>query len=128
MTAHSGTELRATSVPRALAYVLRGSWVAACPRDDCANVEFLDARQHPPARRHLIKSTRDLFHCTYCLMTCQVEWPSNADELMEPLLRRPVPKTRNWYPAEHPEAITYGIEHGQSVNDLWEENRAHGVE
>lgn len=107
---------------RAVAYVLRGSWVAECPRDECANVEFIDPRQNPRT-----KSTRQMFYCTYCNMVAGILWPPNADEIMVPLDRRPIPKTRNWYPQNHPDAIRYNIEHGQSVEDLWEENREHGV-
>lgn len=106
----------------AVAYVLRGEWVAACPRDECTNVEFLDPARHPRTR-----CTKQTFYCTYCQMMTAIRWPHNADEIMEPLNRRPIPRTRNWYPKDHPEAVAYRIEHGQSVADLWAENKDHGV-
>lgn len=107
---------------KAVVYILRGSWVAACPREDCANVEFADPRQNPKT-----KCTLEMFYCTYCKMVAPMLWPSNASELMEPLERRPVPRTRNWYPENHPDALRFNIEHGQSVADLWQENKDHGV-
>lgn len=106
----------------AIAYVLRGDWVAACPRPECSNVEFLDHVKHRQS-----KCTSDTYYCTYCHMVASITWPPNKDELWEPLSRRPVPHTRNWYPKDHPEAIRYRIEHGQSPSDLWRENEEHGV-
>lgn len=108
---------------KAQAYVLRGNWVANCPRDGCGNVEFIDPREH----QRPISCTRETYLCSYCKQIAAIQWPPNADELREPLARRPVPHTRNWYPAEHPDAVTFRIEHGQTPADLWEENREHGV-
>jgi hypothetical protein len=111
-----------TITVRTLAYVLRGDWVATCPRDECGNVEFLDFTVHRASR-----CTRDTFYCSYCNMIAGIVWPANPDEIWEPLARRPVPHTRNWYPANHPDAVKFRVEHGQTAADLWQENREHGV-
>ncbi len=98
---------------RARAYVYAGQWVAECPRG-CGNVEPL-----PPAGG---------FACSYChLVTMDVEWPRDPAAIMEVLARRPIPHTRNWYPAGHDVAVRAGIPHGQTVADLRAENAEHEV-
>jgi hypothetical protein len=101
----------------AVAYVNHGRWIADCPRPHCNSARRLEPRQ---AR----------FHCAGeggCGMDCPVGWPPNPDELWEVLERRPVPMTRNWFPAGHGLAVRAGVEHGQTVADLVAENHEHGV-
>lgn len=69
-----------------------------------------------------------MFHCGGeggCLLAAGVEWPADVDGIWNALAARPVPSTRNWYPLEHVEAVKLGLAHGQSVDELWDENRAH---
>lgn len=99
----------------ARAYINHGRWIADCPRPYCANAEKLDTRQA-------------MFHCSNCQLQAEVEWPPNADELWSVLARRPVPQTRNWFPASHDLALRSGTPHGQTVIELVDENRQHGVE
>jgi hypothetical protein len=40
---------------------------------------------------------------------------------------RPIPHTRNWYPAGHETAVRFGIPDGQTVGQLRDENAEHGV-
>lgn len=114
----------AERVPVARAYVYSGEWVADCPRPGCANVEFL----YRPSRRG---GPRDLvlgfYQCSYCGMQADITWPDNQHSILGVLARRPLPDTRNWYPADHPVAVRFGLPHGQSVRDLEDENEEHGV-
>jgi hypothetical protein len=48
-------------------------------------------------------------------------------EITAVLALRPIPQTRNWYPRDHDIALRFRIPHGQSVDDLREENAEHGV-
>lgn len=107
----------------ARAYIYHGEWVADCPRA-CGNVEFLFNRMGRRGPRTIRKQT---FSCSYCGLTAPIEWASNEEELMITLSIRPVPHTRNWYPKGHPVAIKYGLPDGQSIHDLVEEARQHGV-
>lgn len=110
--------------PVARAYVYAGEWVADCPRAGCANVEFL----YRPARWGGPRDVQVPFYqCSYCGMQADVSWPGNQHDLLAVLARRPLPDTRNWYPADHPVAVRFNIPHGQSVRDLEDENEAHGV-
>jgi len=112
------------------AYLYRGGWVADCPRPGCANTEplFLLNGKIPPFRQ-LPGVVRRIFQCSNCQLAASVAWPT--DEFMElaeaAVSRRPLPDTRNWYPADHPNAKAWGIEHGQTIAQLLEENEAHGV-
>lgn len=99
---------------RARAYVNHSRWISDCPRPYCANAESLQPRQAT-------------FHCTNCLLVADVEWPPNADAIWEVLTARPVPQTRNWFPESHDLALASGCPHGQTVADLIDENRKHGV-
>lgn len=99
---------------RARAYVNHGRWIADCTRQYCANAEKLEAGQAT-------------FHCSNCQQTAPVEWPPDADEITAVLWRRPVPQTRNWFPAGHELALRSGTEHGQTVADLKTENQIYGV-
>ena len=108
----------------ARAYVYSGDWVADCPRAGCANVEHL----YKPSRRG---GSRDLvvgfYHCSYCGMQADIDWPDSRHAILAVLTRRPLPDTRNWYPADHPVAVKFRLPHGQSVRDLEDENEAHDV-
>jgi hypothetical protein len=112
--------------PVARAYVYAGDWVADCPRPggQCGNVEFL----YRPSR---IGGPRDVpvdfYACSHCGMQAPVAWPDDPHAILAVLSRRPVPDTRNWYPADHPVAIRFGLPHGQSVRDLEDESAEHGV-
>lgn len=113
-------------VPRARAYVYSGEWVADCPRPGgvCGNVEFL----YRPARRGGPRDIPTGFYlCSNCGMQADITWPDDPHALVSVLQRRPVPGTRNWYPADHPVALRFGLPHGQSARDLAVENDEHGV-
>jgi hypothetical protein len=111
-------------VPVARAYVYSGEWVADCPRPGCANVEFL----YRPARRGGPRDTEVGFYlCSHCGMQSDIAWPDDRHAILAALSCRPLPGTRNWYPADHPVAVRFGLPHGQSVRDLDEESAAHGV-
>jgi hypothetical protein len=60
-------------------------------------------------------------------VTTSIAFPQNADEIEDVLNLRPVAMTRNWYPAGHITAVTHGIEDGQTVAELIQENIDHGV-
>ena len=100
---------------RARAYMNHGRWIADCTRPFCANAEKLKPRQ-------------SMFHCSNCMQIAEVEWPAEVDEITAVLERRPVPQTRNWFPAGHGLALRSGTLHGQSVADLQAENDEYGVE
>jgi len=110
----------------ARAYVYGGDWVADCPRG-CGNVEHLyhPATNRPGAPRTVQMAT---FACSYCRATADIQWPEHMNEIMAVLMLRPIPHTRNWYPEGHETALKYGVPHGQSVQDLRDENVEHGVE
>jgi hypothetical protein len=112
---------------RARAYVYAGDWVSDCPRDGCGNVEHLFDRSNPkkPDSPRSVRKTQ--FYCTYCRMVAPIEWSDQEAEIMQVLERRPVPHNRNWYPSDHTTAIKFRIPHGQSVQDLRDENAEHGV-
>jgi hypothetical protein len=101
-------------VARARAYVNHGRWIADCTRPHCANAEALQPKQ-------------TAFHCSNCLQVAEVDWPSCAEEITAALALRPVPQTRNWFPAGHELALRSGCPHGQSVAELEAESREHEV-
>lgn len=111
---------------RARAYVYSGDWVADCPRG-CGGVEHLFERANPrnPSSPRVVQKTE--FHCSYCQMVTPIDWPPTMNEIMTVLMLRPVPHTRNWYPAGHDVALRFRLPHGQTVDELREENREHGV-
>lgn len=116
---------------QALAFVYCGDWVAECPMPSCGNVEHLFDRVNPrvPTSPRLVPRPR--FACSYCGLQVDICWPDPdmVQGIMEQLNKRPVPHTRNWFPADHPLAIRMGVrEHGQSVDDLRAENAEHGVD
>lgn len=105
-------------VTLARARVNHGRWIADCPRRYCANAMRLEPRQA-------------MFHCGGeggCRMVAEIEWPSDADGIWEALLERPVPVTRNWYPAGHDEAVRLGLPHGQTPEELRAEQRHYEAE
>jgi hypothetical protein len=109
----------------ARAYVYAGNWVADCPRK-CGNVEMLYEKLRP--RGPMVRKKTE-YRCSYCqYVTGSIDWPPDEQALMEVLIRRPVPHTRNWYPQDHTVAVKSRIPHGQSVRDLLDENHEHGVD
>lgn len=112
------------SLEPARAYVLRGDWVADCPRPGCANVEFLFTQGKINGPRMIRKP---FYTCSYCGAQAEIGWARREVEIMEVLDRRPIPDTRNWYPHDHPDAIRFGVPHGQSIAELVAENEEHGV-
>lgn len=111
-------------VPRAFAYVYGGEWVADCPAG-CNNVEFVYEKTFmngPRDRR------RNFFQCSHCGFACEkIVFPRREHEILEILMKRPDPSTRNWYPQDHPVAIKFHLPHGQSPADLVAESEEHGV-
>jgi hypothetical protein len=112
----------------ARAYVYAGEWVADCP-SKCGNVELLTIKRDQDRSRAGTRGTRkDTFTCSYCKETAtSIHWPDNADEIMEVLDRRPVPHTRNWYPEGHITALEFGLDDGQTIEELLAENDQHGI-
>lgn len=112
------------SQDKARAYVYHGDWVADCPRSGCNNAEHLFRPAAPGGPRTL---RIDFFLCSHCGFQAFIDWPGDMLEISQVLMQRPVPDTRNWYPRDHPVAVRFGVEHGQSVRELVEENEEHGV-
>jgi len=96
------------------AWVYNGQWVADCPRDDCNNVE-------------LANDTYNVFTCSNCGMIAFLNFPKFSQDIMQELSLRPIPQSRNWFYPDQPLAIKAGLPHGQTVNDIIQENREHGV-
>lgn len=113
-------------------YVYCGDWVACCTRPGCAGVEFLHTLRYPnrpPGLSNPRDVRRPVFHCTYCEQRDVIDWPDPFFMArVDMVLRlRPFPHNRNWYPQDHPTALAFRIPHGQSVEDLEQENREHDV-
>ena len=117
-----------TDGPVARAYIYSGDWVSDCPRA-CGNAEFLHDLTDPRDARSPRTVRKPGFYCSYCGQSAEIEWPSAVEmaALMAVLETRPIPHTRNWYPADHPTAVKFRVPHGQSVEDLILENQEHGV-
>lgn len=98
----------------ALAYANHGRWIAECPRPFCGNAISLKPRQ-----------TRMRCNPDHggCAMVAPVEWPAKVDEITQALKRRPVPSTRNWFPAGHPMAVKMNLPMDQTPAELVEEQR-----
>lgn len=106
------------------AFVYHGEWVADCTRPYCNSTEFLFeavTEKGPRVRR------KDFFTCSNCRLEAFTDWPPDMLAITQVLMQRPVPETRNWYPADHPTALRFGVPHGQSVADLIAESLEHGV-
>lgn len=135
---HGGTELdmvhrKPPTVRRARAYVLRGHWVADCPAR-CGQTQwvFRGHKNYEGFPCHCVGGgalREPQWYCRNCHVIGEIEWPSGTlmDEVMDPLLLRPDPGTRNWYPRDHELAVRCGIPHGQTPDDLRAENVEHGV-
>lgn len=96
---------------KARAYVNFGRWIADCPTDCKSAAELVPGQT--------------TYHCTECKHISQVEWPDQAQEIMDALERRPAPRNRNWYPAGHTLAQRAGLPEGQTVEELVEETFEH---
>lgn len=96
---------------RARVYVNGGRVIADCPMD-CGSALVME----PGA---------PVYHCSECGHLCEVEWPDNLNEIMGALQRRPIPKTRNWFPSGHSLALRAGCPHGQTVKELEDETAEH---
>jgi len=86
-----------------VAYVNEGRWVADCPQRDCAGAELVDPEW-------------PLFVCCSgcgCGPHCVI-FPKDREKIEAALVKRQVPRTRNWLP-------------GETVSDLQRENKAHEV-
>lgn len=99
----------------ARAYINQGRWVADCPRPHCTNAQLLAPGQMTFDCGILETGLRSPSGCN---LICEIDWPPNAAELLAELERRPVPGTRNWFPADHELAMRANCPHGQSVADL----------
>lgn len=111
---------------KARAYVYAGDWVADCPRA-CGNVEHLYTRLNPRDANSPRVVQLPGFACSYCKATAPIDWPQDMADIMQVLVLRPIPHTRNWYPKDHDTALKFHVPHGQSVDDLRAENAAHDV-
>jgi hypothetical protein len=114
------------------AYFYRGRWVGDCPVPECKNAEYLTV-EPLFANRYTAESRwdrKDYFICSnlQCgTVTQSIVFPQDAGEIEDVLNRRPMALTRNWYPAGHITAVSHGIEDGQTVAELIQENVDHGV-
>lgn len=118
-----GGLLMVTETNFAWCYVNNGLWIAECP-DKCGNAELMfDGTNR-----------KDYFLCSNCkALFSSVRWPTEDGQdavaaITEVLERRPNPINRNWYPAGHPTAVNFGVVSGQTVADLWAENRENGID
>lgn len=122
-------ELMVFSSSSARVFIYCGEFVAECPREGCGGVEFMtDKEQRDRGDALVWGERRTVFHCAECnLFTDKIKWSEDADELMKVLNRRPIPHTRNWFPEGHMIAVKGRAPHGQTVDDLLQENHEHGV-
>lgn len=92
------------------AYVNHGRWIADCERPHCSNAVQLQPGQ-------------SAFECgpNGCGFVAGVDWPPNAAAIWDVLNLRPVPQTRNWFPASHELALRANAPHGQTVTELIDE-------
>lgn len=98
----------------ALAYINFNRWVADCPTG-CGSAFGLQPHEQ-------------IVQCTECGNICPVQWPPDADELWEALMERPLPRTRNWFPKDHPLAVASGSTHGETAEGLRKEAREYMAE
>ncbi len=100
----------------AQAYVNFGRWVADCPLE-CGNALLVEPGQgsffcQPPGG---------------CGHIGTLVWDANYAEIWRALEERQMPKTRNWFPKDHPLALKAGCPSGQTVEELREEARVNGA-
>lgn len=96
-------------LPPVIARVEHGRWIADCPTLGCVGAEF-------------VSFDVPVFFCCECrnaevghdLLAVVVPKSDIRLRIEEVLLARPVPSTRNWYP-------------GETLDDLREQNREHGI-
>ena len=93
--------------PKARAYVNHDRWIAECPYE-CGSARVLERSE-------------TMFLCTECKSVSQVEWPADPDGIWEALQERRLPRTRNWFPEEHPLALKCNLPHGQTPKELRDE-------
>lgn len=94
---------------KAVARVDSGRWIADCPTEDCGGAEY-------------VSFDDPLFFCHECrnaafdhhLIAVTVPGLQKRHDIEAYLVARPVPVTRNWFPSE-------------TVAELRDENRAHGI-
>lgn len=103
----------------ARAYANWGRWVADCPREFCRYA----FRLTPGQERYVCRTKQG----EGCGADAPIEWPHDAEQIDAELKRRPVESTRNWFPQDHPRAVSSGSPHGQTVADLRAEAELHGV-
>lgn len=126
------TQLVVHETSFARAYVLRGDWVADCPnvfgKTHCGNTEYItDLADRHRGRAGVWGERKPMFHCTYCGLIAEIDWPADASQIEAVLDKRPIPHTRNWYPEGHRTAVLFSIPDGQTAADLELENRQNGV-
>jgi hypothetical protein len=98
------------------AFVNHGRWVAHCETDGCSGAERVwpGGQVREKDGRKFGVSRGGVLHCSNCGQTSKVLFPDERKRIDSLLARRPIPERRNWYPPE-------------SVEDLIEENKAHGL-
>lgn len=115
----------------AMAYLYHGDWVGDCPTEGCANTEFLFQYEGQSAPSSTVPGAtrKNVLLCSYCHAVAGITWPPLEFMMLAAAVvsRRPLPHNRNWYPQGHPNATAWGLETGQTVRELQEENEAHGV-
>jgi hypothetical protein len=98
---------------RARAHVNHGRWIASCPNPDCNGAEELhpwSGYQCGHTACAVTVHPETVFHCSYCRTVAAVDWPE--------LQKRPRVENRNWFPADHEQAVKWGLPHGQTVDEL----------
>jgi hypothetical protein len=106
------------------AYIYHGQWIGDCSRTGCANAEFLLEGDRAYGTKI------PMYRCSYCAQLDMIEWPDAdfMEQALAVLSLRPFPHNRNWYPKDHPGAVRMRIpEHGQTIDELRQENRDHDV-
>ena len=108
----------------AAAYYNHGRWVAECPDPTCSDARLvyeINPQTGVPTGSRLDSDRCAAGHAFLIGM------PPAEEEarIVAALERRPLPSTRNWFPAEHPTALAGGLPHGQTVADLEAETDAH---
>lgn len=97
------------------AFVNDGRWLVFCADPNCAQAErdWGGLRFKKDGTPYGIVG--NISFCGNCRLLSDVSFPADRDRITEVLSARPVPETRNWMP-------------GETVEDLIEENAAHGVD